>query len=117
MNNIPKQGDIYRHYKGNFYEVLLIAKHTETEEDMVIYRSTGPNKSTWWARPLSMWNETIMYDGKTVPRFKKVVPVRCNYCDHYEGVHKVQGVAPCLKHNKMTLWSDLCDNFNNSEEE
>lgn len=116
MNNIPKQGDIYRHYKGNLYKVLLIAKHTETEEDMIIYRSIDHNKPIW-ARPLSIWNETVQYKNKKIPRFKRIAPVQCNYCDHYEGVHRFQGVAPCLKHNKMTLWSDLCDDFNNSKEE
>lgn len=59
----------YRHYKGNKYTVLHIAKHSETLEDMVIYQDVNdPDKI--WARPVSMWNDDIEIDGKTVKRFK-----------------------------------------------
>lgn len=60
---------IYQHYKGNTYKVLHIAKHSETLEDMVIYQNVNaPDKI--WARPASMWNDTIEIDGKTVKRFE-----------------------------------------------
>ena len=60
---------IYQHYKGNTYKVLHIAKHSETLEDMVIYQDiNAPDKI--WARPVSMWNDDIEIDGKTVKRFK-----------------------------------------------
>ncbi len=58
---------IYRHYKGNIYEVLTVARHSETLEEMVIYRSVTDGKC--WARPLSMWNETVKTETGTVPRF------------------------------------------------
>lgn len=59
----------YRHYKGNEYEVLFVAKHSETMEDMVIYRSTADAEKIW-ARPKSMWNEMVeMGDGQKVKRF------------------------------------------------
>lgn len=59
----------YRHYKGNIYKVLHIAKHSETLEDMVIYQDiNAPDKI--WARPASMWNDDIEIDGKTVKRFE-----------------------------------------------
>lgn len=60
---------IYRHYKGNTYKVLHIAKHSETLEDMVIYQDVNdPDKI--WARPASMWNDDIEIDEKTVKRFE-----------------------------------------------
>jgi len=58
----------YKHFKGNVYELLFIAKHSETMEDMVIYRSIN-DESKIWARPISMWGETVEYQGKTVARF------------------------------------------------
>lgn len=59
----------YRHYKGNMYKVLHIAKHSETLEDMVIYQDVKyPDKI--WARPTSMWDDDIEIDGKIVKRFE-----------------------------------------------
>lgn len=58
----------YRHFKGNEYVVLAIAKHSESLEEMVVYRSLK-NSSDVWVRPLSMWCETVEKDGKTLPRF------------------------------------------------
>ena len=58
----------YRHFKGNEYEVIAIARHSETLEDMVVYRSLK-NESDVWVRPISMWCETVEKDGKTFPRF------------------------------------------------
>lgn len=58
----------YRHFKGNEYEVLGVAKHSETLEEMVIYRALYGEKEVW-VRPASMWNEEISRDGKTFPRF------------------------------------------------
>lgn len=59
---------IYRHFKGNEYEVLCVAKHSETLEPMVVYRALYGNKDTW-VRPASMWNETVERDGKIYQRF------------------------------------------------
>lgn len=67
MNKI-KPG-IYRHYKGNIYKVLHIAKNSETLEDMIIYQDINASEKIW-ARPASMWNEDILIDGKTVKRFQ-----------------------------------------------
>ena len=58
----------YRHFKGNEYEVLCIAKHSETQEDMVVYRALYDERGVW-VRPASMWNETVERDGKTYKRF------------------------------------------------
>lgn len=58
----------YRHFKGNEYEVLFIANHSETLEPMVVYRALyGEGKC--WVRPADMWNEEITRDGKTFRRF------------------------------------------------
>ncbi len=64
---------LYKHYKGNFYTVIGLAMHSETEEMMVIYQ---PKKegSTLWVRPEKMFNELIEIDGKSVPRFEFVAP-------------------------------------------
>lgn len=58
----------YRHFKGNEYEVLYIAKHSETLEPMVFYRALYGERGIW-VRPASMWNETVSRDGKTYKRF------------------------------------------------
>ena len=58
----------YRHFKGNEYEVLHLARHSETEEEMVVYRALYGDFSVW-VRPASMWNETIERDGKSFRRF------------------------------------------------
>ena len=61
----------YRHFKGNEYEVLYIAKHSETLEEMVVYRALYGEKGVW-VRPASMWDETITRDGNTFKRFEKI---------------------------------------------
>lgn len=60
---------IYKHYKGNLYEVLDVGRHSETEEWMVIYRTLYGDASTW-IRPYSMFVETIIIDEKSVKRFE-----------------------------------------------
>ena len=58
----------YRHFKGNEYEVLYIAKHSETQEEMVVYRALYGEKEVW-VRPATMWDEEIERDGKKYKRF------------------------------------------------
>ena len=62
---------IYEHFKGNRYEVLDIARHSETLEEMVVYRALYGDHGLW-IRPLKMFLETVKHDGKTMPRFKYV---------------------------------------------
>ena len=58
----------YRHFKGNEYEVLCTATHSETLEPMVVYRALYGERGVW-VRPAAMWNETVERDGKTFRRF------------------------------------------------
>ena len=58
----------YRHFKGNEYEVLYIARHTETMEQMVVYKALYGDFGVW-VRPASMWDEEIERDGKIIKRF------------------------------------------------
>jgi hypothetical protein len=62
---------IYKHYKGKRYEVLGMAKHSETLEDMVVYKQLYDDGGLW-VRPLKMFLENIEVDGKIMPRFKLI---------------------------------------------
>ena len=59
---------LYRHYKGGLYEVIDLARHSETLEVMVVYRALYGEHGLW-VRPARMFNETIMVDGQLRPRF------------------------------------------------
>lgn len=61
----------YRHFKGNEYEVLFVAKHSETLEEMVVYRSLYGEGGVW-VRPAAMWEEEIERDGKRFKRFEYI---------------------------------------------
>jgi len=62
---------IYRHYKGNLYEVFMTAQHSETEEWMVVYKALYGNEGMW-VRPYDMFVENVEVDGIFIPRFEKV---------------------------------------------
>jgi hypothetical protein len=62
---------IYRHYKGSLYQVLHTAKHSETEESLVVYRCLYGEYGVW-VRPLAMFTETVTVDGKEIPRFELI---------------------------------------------
>lgn len=59
----------YRHFKGNMYEVIGVAKHSESLEEMVVYRALY-GSGDLWVRPASMWDETIERDGRVFKRFE-----------------------------------------------
>ncbi len=61
----------YRHYKGQEYRVLGCAKHSETEEELVVYRALYGDRGLW-VRPRSMFLETVQVNGKSVPRFELI---------------------------------------------
>ena len=62
---------LYKHYKGNYYEVIGIAKHSETTELMVVYKALY-GEGDLWVRPMYMWNETVEIDGKVYKRFEYI---------------------------------------------
>ena len=63
----------YRHFKGKEYEVLYLARHSETEEWMVVYRALYADRGIW-VRPASMWEEEVQFQGEAVPRFRWIGP-------------------------------------------
>ena len=65
------QAGVYRHYKGNTYQVIGIAKHSETEEDLVVYRALHGTFGLW-VRPLDMFCEKVETGGEIVPRFELI---------------------------------------------
>lgn len=64
----------YRHYKGNNYVVLGVARHSETEEELVVYRQDYGDRS-WWVRPKAMFLEAVELDGRRVERFRYIGPI------------------------------------------
>ena len=64
----PVRPGRYRHFKGNEYQVLGVARHSETEEEMVVYRALY-GEGGLWVRPAAMWLENVTRDGVTQPRF------------------------------------------------
>jgi hypothetical protein len=63
----------YRHYKGKEYTVIGVARHSETEEELVVYRKEYDDHGLW-ARPLGMFLEHVEVEGKMVPRFEYIGP-------------------------------------------
>lgn len=61
----------YRHFKGNEYEVLGVGLHSETLEEMVVYRALYGDCGLW-VRPAAMWNEMVEKDGETIKRFSYI---------------------------------------------
>ena len=68
MNHIIQIG-LYQHYKGQYYQVLGVARHSETLESMVVYQAFYGDYRLW-VRPFSMFNEKVLDNGEEVPRFK-----------------------------------------------
>lgn len=66
----------YRHFKGNEYEVIALATHSETGERMVVYRALYGDGGVW-VRPASMWNERIESDGQVFSRFTYIGGEQC----------------------------------------
>lgn len=61
----------YRHFKGAEYVVIGVARDSETEDEMVVYRQ-GYGDESLWVRPLSMWTEQVDRDGYSGPRFARI---------------------------------------------
>ncbi len=65
------EGKIYEHYKGKRYQILSLAKHSETLEENVVYRALYGDRHVW-VRPLKMFSEKVFVDGILRPRFREV---------------------------------------------
>ena len=65
---IPQPG-LYRHYKGKDYTVIGVSRHSETEEELVVYRPEYGERALW-VRPLKMFTEMVEVEGKKMPRFE-----------------------------------------------
>lgn len=73
MNHPILQPGIYRHYKGSLYEVSGLARHSETEEWMVVYRALYGEYGLW-VRPFTMFSEQVEHQGTFMPRFQLIRP-------------------------------------------
>lgn len=67
------QPGLYKHYKGNLYEVIGMARHSETLEELVVYKATDqPEGENIWVRPATMFSETVILDGMERQRFEEI---------------------------------------------
>ncbi len=64
-------GDIYQHFKGERYKVIGLAKHSETQEELVAYQHLDGD-GQMWVRPIGMFSEEVEVDGRKIPRFKYI---------------------------------------------
>ena len=69
----------YRHFKGNEYELLCVARHSETEEEMIVYRALYGDGGIW-VRPASMWDEMVEHNGIQCPRFQWIADEPSDGC-------------------------------------
>ena len=88
----------YRHFKGNTYEVIGVARHSETEEPMVVYRALY-GEGGLWVRSADMWNETVEWGGKTYKRFYHLN--RIERVEKYERLY--EEAATSLDSEKLRL--------------
>jgi len=106
MNTIPL--GVYRHYKGNLYEVIGFAKHSETCEEMVIYKALYGERGTW-VRPVSMWNEIVEVNGKNVARFEIFVDDGQELLNNIEKIHTTELGAERIRRNLALGVDDVVD--------
>ncbi len=71
LQETPLKTGRYRHYKGGEYDVIATARHSESDELLVVYRCLYDDGS-WWVRPLPMFKETVSVDNVIVPRFEYI---------------------------------------------
>ena len=70
--NAPRAGEVYRHYKGDTYRIVLLAEHSNDDEWMVVYEPLYENPDApYFTRPLREWDEVVEWQGQTKTRFTK----------------------------------------------
>ncbi|MFG0212308.1 DUF1653 domain-containing protein [Brevibacillus porteri] len=79
---------LYQHYKGGLYQILGLAKHSETQEELVTYQSLETGQM--WVRPLNMFNESVEHNGQQVPRFQKLPDSEPIHIDEQEEAEFIQ---------------------------
>lgn len=67
---------LYQHYKGNYYQVIGVAHHEETDEEMVVYRGLYGDFKLW-TRPKDIFISSVVYEGQTMPRFQFIRELDC----------------------------------------
>ena len=68
-------GSLYRHYKGGIYRLMVDATHSETQEEMIVYKHVWPHEPRFWVRPADMFFDYVtLPDGQTVRRFQLILP-------------------------------------------
>jgi hypothetical protein len=80
----------YQHYKGNEYTVLGVARHSETLEELVVYRQEYGDRGLW-VRPAAMFAETVMVDGRLVSRFQRLVGTDLGLTEYHKAGHRKTG--------------------------
>lgn len=70
INKAPVVGSVYKHFKGHTVKIIAVGIHTETQEPMVVYHHVDDDNV--WIRPLNMFNEVVLHEGKLVPRFELI---------------------------------------------
>lgn len=69
-DDAPKSGEMYRHYKGDLYKIVLLAEHSNDEEWMVVYEAMYENPDApYFTRPLREWKQHVEWNGQTCQRF------------------------------------------------
>lgn len=86
----------YQHYKGQFYEVIDCARHSETEEWFVVYRTCYGEHSTW-IRPYELFTESVVVGEKSVPRFAYVGDTSTHHSQRQKRANKQQTLDPILQ--------------------
>ena len=84
MNTPIVENGLYRHYKGNLYRVFAVARHSETDEFLVVYQPQYGDRH-FWVRPASMFTETVTVEGVTQPRFAFESSLPADQQDFVEG--------------------------------
>ena len=112
MSELPPLPDApiarYRHYKGGLYDLVGIARHSESHEPMVVYRPLY-GEGALWARPFTMFFESVVHEGQSLPRFSMVGPAGSP--SQQELMHTVRRMESALSTSPASQVRDLLDAY------